>query len=62
MARLTSDQIAALFAERLPDTGGGLTVKQANWPFSAAEQEIRRSGYHGPIGREVNGRLADVRG
>ena len=57
----TADEIAALFAERLPDTGGGLTVKQVNWLFSVAEQEIRRGGYHGPIGRSVNGRLADGR-
>lgn len=54
--RLTADQIAALFAERLPETGGWISAKQIDWLLSQFARENRI-----PRPRTATGALADGR-
>lgn len=54
--RLTADQIAALFAERLPFHGGYISNKQGRWLMSTASRE---AGV--PRSRSMGGYLADGR-
>lgn len=56
MSNLTADQVAGLFAQRLPETGGWISAKQIEWLLRtfAAENRI-------PRGRTASGVLADGR-
>jgi hypothetical protein len=53
---LTSDQIAGLFAQRLPAAGGWISAKQIDWLLSQFARENRI-----PRPRVANGELADGR-
>jgi hypothetical protein len=54
--RLSADQIAALFAQRLPETGGWISAKQIDWLLSEFAREHRI-----PRQRTATGALADGR-
>jgi hypothetical protein len=56
MSQLTADQIAGLFAQRLPATGGWISAKQIDWLLSQFARENRI-----PRPRTANGSLADGR-
>lgn len=51
---MNSDQVARMFFDRLPDSGGWISAKQAKWLYDVAQREIERSGYHGPLRDAAN--------
>jgi hypothetical protein len=58
VSKLSSSEIAALFAQRMPK-GGWLSVKQASWLMSVYKQEVqaemRKSGRTSYIGYSAGG-------
>lgn len=42
--RMISDEIAKTFAQRLPASGGWISVKQCAWLLSVSQDEIKRQG------------------